>query len=356
MAIYIILGTKAQLIKMAPIMVELQTRGIPYKFIHTGQHRETMDDLIANFGIKNPDVYLYRGKDITSIAQVIPWMIRIIHQSTTKKSSLFMSPGVVLVHGDTFSTILGALIGKFNKLRVAHVESGLRSHKLFDPFPEEIVRILTSSMSDIYFCPGKWAKDNLKNYRGEKYDCKMNTMIDAVKLASKANVSAPIPRERFVICSIHRFENIFNRKSLERICSIVERISHKFKVVFILHPPTSRQLQKYGLYDRLNKNKNIELRPRYDFFTFNALLRNSSFVVTDGGSNQEECYYLNKPCLILRNSTERQEGLKENAVLSKFQNEIIEDFLRNYKSFRVKHNTQRHQPSRLIVNAVKRYQ
>jgi UDP-N-acetylglucosamine 2-epimerase (non-hydrolysing) len=122
-----------------------------------------------------------------------------------------------------------------------------------------------------------------------------------------------------------------------------------------LHPPTKKQIEKQGLENELKKNQNIELRPRYDYFEFIKLINNSEFVISDGGSNQEECYYLGKPCLLLRNKTERNEGLGENVVLSKFNDEVIEDFTKNYKKFRTKMITKKGSPSKVIVKKTERF-
>ena len=153
--IHIIIGTKAQLIKMAPIMLRLQGKNIPYNFIFTGQHQETIDDLRENFSIKPPDVTLHYGEDITSVPSMLLWLIKISFKSLFFRNSIFQGDhknnGIVLVHGDTFSTLLGAIMGRIAGLKVAHVESGLRSFDLWNPFPEELTRIITSWLSNIYF-------------------------------------------------------------------------------------------------------------------------------------------------------------------------------------------------------------
>src|SRR3990167_7948486 len=145
--IHIILGTRAQLIKMAPIMLILQDKKIPYNFIFTGQHKETIKDLRKDFGIKKPDIILHNGKDITGIFQATFWLTKMFFLVIFKKKKIFgeiKKNDILLTHGDTFSTILGAIMGKLAKIKVAHIESGLRSFNIFHPFPEEINRILTS--------------------------------------------------------------------------------------------------------------------------------------------------------------------------------------------------------------------
>ena len=197
--IHIIVGTKAQLIKMAPIMSTLQKRGMYYNYIFTGQHKETVDDLRANFGIKEPDVVLYKGPEITNIFQMVTWGFKIIFKVLSNKKNIFKNDkdGIVLNHGDTFSTLLGTLLAKVAGLKSGHVESGLRSYNYFHPFPEEIIRVLVFFMTDYYFCPGDWALGNLKRYKGKKINTHLNTLYDSLIIAKdKNNNNLDIPGEK----------------------------------------------------------------------------------------------------------------------------------------------------------------
>jgi len=182
--IHIIIGTKAQLVKMAPVMAHMASSGIQYNFIYTGQHRATIEEMLTDFGIKNPDITLYDGKDITSIVEMIVWSFRLLTLAFFRKKTIFLDDkkGIVLVHGDTLSTLLGAVMGKVAGLKVGHVESGLRSFNLFHPFPEEIIRILTFRLSDILFCPGKWAMDNVSRLKKIKINTVENTLYDCISL------------------------------------------------------------------------------------------------------------------------------------------------------------------------------
>ncbi|MBU4486472.1 MAG: UDP-N-acetylglucosamine 2-epimerase [Candidatus Delongbacteria bacterium] len=353
--IHIVLGTKAQLIKMAPIMKILTLKGIGYNYISTGQHKETIDDILSNFNIKKPDFQLYSGKDITSVFSMLFWSLQILIKSFFQKNKVFKNDrkGIVLVHGDTLSTVLGALMGKFSGLKVGHVESGLRSFNLFQPFPEEIFRIITFKIADIMFCPGDWAVENLKKFKGTKINTLSNTLYDSLIIA-KPEIEKirdiRLPAQKFAIVTLHRFENLKNIEILSKIVDLIIKVSEKINLIFIMHKLTEKKLIKYGLLDKLASVKRIELRQRYDYFRFIKLITCSEFVISDGGSNQEECSYLGKPVLLFRNVTERNEGLGSNAVISKFDEKIIFDFLDNYSNIQGGFKIIDNSPSELIVD------
>lgn len=359
--IYVIIGTKAQLIKMAPLLKYFQVNSIPYRYISTGQHHETMDDIIVNFGINQPDTILYNGKDITSVRQMVLWGVRILFKVILRSQSIF--PGerkgsIVLVHGDTFSTLLGALMAKFAGIKLGHIESGLRSFNWFHPFPEELMRVLTFKFTDVFFCPGKVALQNIAKERGVKINTVSNTLYESLQSALPAvmNISRiEIPRQSYAVVTLHRYENIYSADDLLKVVEIVEHIAHNHYLLFILHKPTELNLRKFKMYDRLFNNPNIEMRPRYDYFSFIKLLHKARFVVSDGGSNQEECYYLGKPIILLRNATERNEGLGQNCVISNYDPRIVDDFLLHLDE--MVHPLQRldESPCRIIAEHCKEY-
>lgn len=357
--IHIIIGTKAQLVKMAPVMATMAGSGIPYNFIYTGQHRATIEEMLADFGVKKPDMTLYDGKDITSVFTMFSWSLRLLVVSFFNKNRIFRGDkkGIVLVHGDTLSTLLGALMGKIAGLKVGHVESGLRSFDLFHPFPEEITRILTFRLSDILFCPGKWAMDNVSHLNKIKINTVENTLNDSISLWDK-NIqrSDHIPNHHYAIVSLHRFENIFNKKMLQIIVDIIEKISISHRIIFILHKPTEKKLKQMFFYERLRRNKYIEFRDRYNHSDFVALLKKCDFVVTDGGSLQEETYILGIPCLLLRKKTERQEGIGHNVILSNYDIDVVKDFCVKYESLRsISKEMNKFSPSQLIVSELEKF-
>lgn len=359
--IHFVVGTKAQMIKVAPVMSILRKREIYYNFIFTGQHQNTMDKIQENFKLDPPDTTLYQGKDITGIFQMLRWILRIMLITIFKKKKIFECEGtddIVLVHGDTFSTLLGAIMGRLSGKKVGHIESGLRSFKLLHPFPEELTRLIVFKLSHFYFCPGEWAIDNLKKYSGVKVNTQANTLYDCIKTVriNLNEIEAPIPSFSYAIVSIHRFENIFNKEQFNYIVDELIRISSSMKLLFILHPPTLRKLEEFGLLKKLSDIESIELRPRYDYFQFIKLLENSEFLVSDGGSNQEEAFYIGIPTLLFRKASERPEGIGENIILSNFDSKIVTEFISNYRKYKRGELILEVSPSKIIADSVVKYQ
>lgn len=357
--IFIVIGTKAQLIKMAPIMIELDKKKIDYRFIFTGQHKETIQELVDTFHLKVPDYILYKGEDITKVPQMAFWAIRCLVHTVINGEKIFGGEkGIVLVHGDAFSALLGAMMAKISRLKVACVESGLRSFNLFHPFPEEITRRLLSSLTDYHFCPGEFAYKNSLKHKGIKLNTRFNTLLDSLRIAQRMEdkVQIDIPTGAYCLASIHRFENIFNKKRFSSVLETIREISKQIKVLFILHRPTREKLAEYGFYKGLKENQNIELKPRYGFFKFNKLLRGAEFVITDGGSNQEECHYLGKPCLVMRKITERRDEMGQNIVISNYNRQIISDFVNHYPKYKLPPHDFRGSPSKIIVDYLTKWQ
>jgi len=352
MKLYVVIGTRAQLIKMAPLMYFLQKEKIDYEFIYTAQHKETISKILEDFQIKKPDKILYNKSEATTLTKFFGWGLAMFMKSFRPKK-IFPTKGIVLTHGDTVTTAWSAFVGKLAGCKIAHVESGIRSFNIFKPFPEELMRLITFRFSDIYFCPNKWAVNNLKKYKGEKIDLGLNPVYDSVKIALEANLKIEIPNKKYVVVSIHRFENIFTKKLKQTIIPLLEMIADQdFLLIFILHPSTRNVLKKNNmiLYNRLENNKNIILKERYPYFEFLQLLKNSEFVITDGGSNQEELSYLGKPTLLFRDVTERIEGLDDTVIISHFDRKIIKEFISNYKTMQKPFLDVQTSPSKLIIN------
>jgi UDP-N-acetylglucosamine 2-epimerase len=336
--IHIAIGTKAQFIKMAPIMRELFNRGINYNLIDLGQHALITADLRKEFDLKEPDVCLSRGKNVSSLVIGLVWMIKLLVKGLNRTwlQKIFINQsGVCLIHGDTISTLIALYLAKQAGLKVAHVEAGLRSFNLLQPFPEELLRIIVMKFSDILFVPSLWAGDNLKKMGLEKKTVLTNgnTSYEAVNYSLAKPIQLGLNIERFALITMHRMENIFSRQRLVLMIELIEKLAEKLPVVFVGHQPTINQLNKFNLLARLEKINNVHFFKILFYAHFIHLLNSCELVITDGGSIQEESFYLNKPCLLLRAVTERQEGLGQNVLLSGFIDEQINFFLDNYKRF-----------------------
>jgi len=332
MIINCIVGTRAQIIKMAPVFREIERRGTTLNLVLTGQHFETISELLEEFGVKTDPKYLYRGPEVTGILRMLFWFFRTLTEVVVKRRQYFpeieKKKSFLLVHGDTTSTLLGAVAGRLLGFRIVHIESGLRSFNLLHPFPEEIIRLLVSRLADIAFCPGSWAVKNLSHSHQTCINTENNTLLDAVRFAiARENKSSMKINGDYGVVSIHRFENIFNRSRLKSIIELIERISKDYKIVFVLHPATYKKLIIWNMIGHLERLKNIKLVPRMTFVPFVRLISMARFVVTDGGSNQEELSYLGVPTLLMRKVTERKEGVGETAILCNYEMEKVEKFL-----------------------------
>ena len=334
--IYCIIGTRAQLIKMAPIIASIEEKNWPIQIIHTGQHVISMDDLRNDFCLKSPWKYLIKKPEAKTIFSSLKWLIHILYLSFFKAKKLIpnatKSSDIVLVHGDTFSTVIGALIGKLSGASVGHIESGLRSFNVWNPFPEELNRLITFSLIHKAYCPGDWAVANLAQYKKiERINTKQNTLIDSLYIALQKVKKEKAPECQYGVISIHRFENLYSKKRLKFIIDTVLFAAAKMHIIFVMHPVTQKRLLKSGYLSSLESNIKITLKNRCGYTEFTALLANSNFVITDGGSNQEELTYLEIPTLLMRKATERPEGLETNIFLSNYSRQITSDFLSSIK-------------------------
>jgi UDP-N-acetylglucosamine 2-epimerase (non-hydrolysing) len=353
--IYIILGTRAQFIKMAPVMYEMKKQGINYVLIYTAQHRENVQEILDIYGLEKPNLVIYNGDESNTMSKGLKWFFNILFKAVFRAKKYLPEKGIVLTHGDTVTAWLAALMGRFAGCKVAHIESGLRSFNIFSPFPEEISRLITFSLSNIYFCSDDWAVSNLKRFKGEKINIGANTMLDGVRFAVKSEKgnNFSFQKDPYVLVSIHRYENIFKDRFTDIIIPYLKEISKKHNLVITLHPTTRERLKELNLFEELDKNPNIILHERFDFIDWIKACNKAEFVISDGGSNQEELSYLGIPTILFREETERKEGLGENVVLSKFDKNFIDNFVENYKNYRRKPLFEEVHPSKKLVNCLR---
>ncbi len=355
--IHIFIGTKAQFIKMAPIMKELDRRGIRYNFIDAGQHADLTGDLTRQFELREPDVRLRPRRDnINTLGRAINWTTKSLTEIVFARSKIYQriflgERGICVIHGDTLTTLLSLLYAKRCGIKVAHIEAGLRSYDVLNPFPEEVIRLIAMRYSDVLFAPSDWGAENLRQmgYGGKTINVGGNTIADAIRYALQSQQEQRRSERPYVVATFHRVETIYSRSRMIKVSSVLERIANERQVFFILHEPTRRQLTRFGLDKRLGQHDSIQMLPLQPYFTFVNLLAGADFIATDGGSIQEESYFLNVPCLIMRTKTERIEGLGQNAVLAGFDEEKIDHFLQTFIALRRTETADDLHPARKIV-------
>jgi UDP-N-acetylglucosamine 2-epimerase (non-hydrolysing) len=319
MKIAFVIGTKAELIKCMPIMLELKQRNEDYFFVHTGQH--TLGDMCERFKIKKPDFILSeeskKGSKLGSNKGASSWKWYLGMIFKIRKLIRKIKPDYVIYHGDTISTGSAAagtcwILNPFKKWKGVHLEAGLRSGSFSEPFPEEIIRQFVDRVSDILLAVSDRSVKNLKKERwlfvwGEIYN-PGNTVIDSATLQEGSIKNFKKIKEEYALINMHRHENLKSRDRLIRILQIVKSIG--IKSIWPMHDNTKETFEKFGLMEELRKIEKLEIRPFCeDYSEFVFLEKNCKYLVVDGGSIQEESLLFKKPCILLRKSTERQEGL-----------------------------------------------
>lgn len=353
--IFFFIGTAVELIKISPIIKELKARGIRFKLIISGQNEIPFEIISSYTGRLN--IYSFAQKNRqSSLLFFLLWGLSafweglIFFNSETKKVN--RDNFYLILHGDTVTSVIGALVGFVLRLRVVHVESGLRSFNSFEPFPEEICRFIVSKIASIHFCPNTWAIKNIRKTNGVKVNTKQNTLIESFLWAAKSRSKLPIKvKGKYFVLVVHRQEHVIfgKQKTVEILNHIFDIIPKDMSCIFLIHRLTEN-LFNAGLDARKLRKQGIIFMPRTSFVNFVKLLKKSEFIITDGGTNQEEAYYLGKPCLILRNVTERIEGLRKNALIAFEDKVVIEDFIVNYTKYKTKEISFNARPSKLIVD------
>lgn len=340
--IHVFIGTKAQYIKTAPLLRYLDAAGIPYNLIDSGQHAGLTPLLRKELGVREPDVFLRKGDDLKTVPAVLSWLVRsavrAVRNPAAVRETLFRGDhyGVCVIHGDTPSTLLSAFLARTAGLKIAHLEAGLRSFHYLHPFPEELIRTIVMRMADLLIAPSDWAVENLAHMglRGLVVNVGANTNIEALRYSLASELDVPLPSEGpFVLATLHRVETLHHSRRLRQFIALIEEQARLRHVVFVLHPPTAAILKKKGLYASLLGTSNLTVLPLLPHGVFLRYMQGADFVITDGGSVQEECAMLGKPCLLMRHRTERQDGIGRNVILSTFDPEKIHHFLEHWQEF-----------------------
>ncbi len=309
MKIASIVGARPNFVKLGPVHKSLKSSGIKHLIVHTGQHYdyEMSDIFFSDFELPNPDIHLGVGSG-SSCFQLGEIIKRLENKLIDKQIDL------VLVYGDTNSTLAGAICANKCNIKLGHIEAGLRS---YDPsMPEEYNRILTDNLSDYLFTPTRNAVKNLKNekikgtvyYTGDlsveiidktRSISKNSEILDVLNLKSKS----------YLLLTMHRAENTSSRDFFIQLLETFEVLKDNI-IVFPIHPRTKKMFETFGLLDRLLNCSNVKTLLPVGYIDFIALLQNSLKVITDSGGIQKEAYLLNVPCITMRKNTEWVETIE----------------------------------------------
>jgi UDP-N-acetylglucosamine 2-epimerase (non-hydrolysing) len=352
--VYVVIGTRAQFIKVAPLLRNMRDQNLRYTLIHTAQHQENIDEILSLYDLPQPDVVMYGHREANTRSSFARWFAEILFKVLFRAKEFIPQPGILLTHGDTFTAWLGACMGRRAGCRIGHIESGCRSFNILSPFPEELSRLITFSLTDIYFCADEWAINNLRGYKGMKINMGANTMLDGVRYALNHESGGLLDFQQnpYALVSIHRFENIFTDRFTGVILPLIREIAMRYRLVFILHPTTRERLKNLNLLDELSGIENLIMHERLGFVDWIKTCSKAQFVITDGGSNQEELSYLGVPTLLFRSETERKEGLGQNIIMSRFNREIINRFIDDPEQYRRANMPERAEPSQRIIETI----
>jgi UDP-N-acetylglucosamine 2-epimerase (non-hydrolysing) len=327
-----IVGTRPEAIKLAPVLMELNNRTNQFvsEVCVTAQHREMLDQVMEIFEVK-PDYDLDIMLPGQSLAQVTSRAIEGIDRVVTK-----MNPDLVLVQGDTTTALCGALAAFYHKVKVGHVEAGLRTDNKYAPFPEEINRRLVSRLADYHFAPTKHAKKSLieEHVDSSAIFVTGNTVIDALlwirervryKTPAVSNlVVNALDNHLMVLVTGHRRESF--GEGFENICTAIREVADAFPEVVFVYPVHLNPNVREPVNRILDGHSRIHLIEPLSYTSFVWLMDKATIVLTDSGGVQEEAPSLGKPVLVMRENTERPEGVESgNAILVGSQkNKIFE--------------------------------
>lgn len=359
-----VFGTRPEAVKMAPLVKELEKhQAIESLVCVTAQHREMLDQVLELFDIK-PDYDL----DIMKQRQTLTGITNRVLEGLDKVFEE-AKPDIVLVHGDTTTSFAAALAAFYKQIKVGHVEAGLRTYNKYEPFPEEMNRKLTGSLADLHFSPTPLAKENLlrEAVSEEHIYVTGNTVIDALKTTVESDYKFTVEelndidyaKKRVITMTAHRRENL--GKPLENICKAIKEIlleNEDTELVYAVHKNPAVREVAFGILGDLPR---VHLVEPLDLKDMHNLMKRSYLVLTDSGGLQEEVPSLGKPVLVLRNVTERPEGIEagtlklagiEKETIHELTTELLTDETMYTKMAQAKNPFGDGEASRRIVEAI----
>lgn len=322
MKVLTVFGTRPEAIKMAPLVLGLKNdTSIDSRVCVTAQHREMLDQVLSLFNIQtNFDLNLMKpGQTLDDISSSILLGMKEVYKS--------FKPDIILVHGDTATTVTVALSAYYHQIPVGHVEAGLRTGNIYSPWPEEGNRKITSAISAINFAPTIAAQNNLlsEGIRPDMICVTGNTVVDALLLVReelqnspikkaeiKKNLKFPIECREYVLVTGHRRESFGG--GFMRICEALQKLAAKYKKLDFVYPVHLNPNVQEPVNRLLSGIKNVHLISPQDYLPFVYLMDNSKLILTDSGGIQEEAPSLGKPVLVMRDTTERPEALSAGVV------------------------------------------
>ena len=309
--VMVVFGTRPEAIKMAPLVLELQKQSETIETITvvTAQHRQMLDQVLETFRIQ-PDYDLdIMGKnqsllDIT--AKILEKFDPVVKE---------VQPDMILVHGDTTTTFAASLVAFYNQVRIGHVEAGLRTFDKYSPFPEEMNRQMTDNLADLYFAPTSESKANLlmEHHPESSIFITGNTAIDALRLTVQEDYHHQVldqldPQKKLVLVTMHRREN--QGQPMRAVFAALREMVDAHPELEVVYPVHLSPAVQEAAKEILGDHDRIHLIAPLDVFDFHNLASRSYFIMSDSGGVQEEAPSLGKPVLVLRDTTERPEGVK----------------------------------------------
>ncbi|MEK4245748.1 MULTISPECIES: non-hydrolyzing UDP-N-acetylglucosamine 2-epimerase [unclassified Psychrobacillus] len=318
MKVMIIFGTRPEGIKFAPIIKELQTNNkFETVLVNTGQHIEMLDQVLSLFSIK-PEYELKLMKTNQKLEELSAELIQKLGEVLDKEK-----PDLVFVLGDTATTFAGAYTSFLKRISVAHVEAGLRTHNISSPFPEEMYRRIVTKLSDYHFAPTEKNKENLlaEGIPQERIIITGNSVIDALYDITNRPYVFPDHLQkifdrgkRILLVTTHRRENFIKLKGIyEALTSLVEEFED-IEIIFPVHPNPNVRKEVKDHFLASTKSSTIHIIEPLDYECFAHVMKKSYLVITDSGGIQEEAPALDIPVLVIRESTERTEGVKAGTL------------------------------------------
>ncbi len=310
-----VFGTRPEAIKMAPIILAMQQR--PAEFtpitVVTAQHREMLDQVLEIFKIK-PDYDLNIMKPKQTLSDITTRVLTHLDHVMTEAQ-----PDIVLVHGDTTTTFAASVSAFYHQTLLGHVEAGLRTWDKYSPYPEEMNRQLTDILSDLYFAPTELSRQNLlkQAHPDDHIYVTGNTAIDALKQTVDANYQHDVltqvaPDHRMILLTMHRREN--QGAPMHAVFKAVRRVVEAHPDVEVVYPVHLSPVVQAAAHEELGGMDRIHLIDPLDVVDFHNMAARSYFIMTDSGGVQEEAPSLNKPVLVLRDTTERPEGVTNGTL------------------------------------------